>query len=63
MNDEAEQVLVEIERLRRWLTALVSKVGLDHPRVRALSRKLDELVNEYHNLTQESGSSVSAREE
>ena len=63
MNDEAKQVLVEIERLRKRLTALVSKKGLDHPGVLKLSRKIDELVNEYHRLTQEGGPSVSAHDE
>ena len=56
MNDRAKQVLVEIEQLRKQLTALVSRVGLDHPKVRNLSRKLDDLVNEYHRLTRDSDS-------
>ena len=56
MNDRAKQLLVRIEWLRAKLAALVSRVGLDHPRVRKLSRQIDELVNEYHRLTREGDS-------
>jgi hypothetical protein len=49
--DRAKQVLARLEELRAALELLVAERGLEHPDVLALSRQIDEALNEYNRLT------------
>ncbi len=51
MCDAAKRILDEIELLRARLTDLTGRLGIDHPEVRRLSRKMDSLVVAYYRVT------------
>ncbi len=49
--DMAKQVLARIEELRAALERLVTEKSIEHPDGLALSRQIDEALNEYNRLT------------
>jgi len=55
MYDAAETIHAEIEILRARLTDLASRLGLDDPEVRRLSRKMDLLVVKYYRIKRGTG--------
>ena len=57
MDERAGRVLLDIERLRARLAAVVDRNGLDRPMVHRLSHRIDALVNEYYRLIREGGTS------
>ncbi len=62
MCDSTKQILEEIELLRARLTDLAGRLGLDHPEVRRLSRKMDSLVVAYYRVTRSNVDPASGRQ-
>lgn len=48
--DQFHEVLVIIEKLRQEMNAVAGKKGIRDPEVLIVSKKLDEIINQYQEL-------------